>query len=409
MATMTLPAQRRGPASRLGRRGAFGLQSAILVTFFAASSAPTPLYSLYEHEWGFSSITLTIVFASYVAALLGALLTVGSLSNHLGRRPVLLGALALEILAMAIFAAAEGVGMLLAARLVQGLATGAAMGVLGAGLLELEHPNTPGRGTLVNSVAPMAGLAIGAIGSSALVEWVASPTRISYLILLVLLVIQATGVLLSPETTEPLGGALSSLRPKIGLPRAARRAVLICAPCAVAAWALGGLYLSLGPSVAHTVSGWHTQLLGGYVVLALAGSGAAAVLVVRRASATVAMLVGTGTLVAGMALTLVSIQAGNGWVFFLGTVIAGTGFGAGFSGALRTVLPLAQPHERAELLATFYILSYVAFSVPAVLAGVAVVHVGLLDTTRTYAVVVLLLAASALVGLLLQRRARVAS
>src|ERR1700712_58387 len=161
MATMTMPVQRRGPASRLDRRGAFGLQAAILVTFFAASSAPTPLYGLYEREWGFSSITLTIVFASYVVALLGALLTVGSLSNHLGRRPVLLGALTLEILAMAIFAAADGVGMLLAARLVQGVATGAAMGVLGAGLLELEHPRTPGRGTLINSVAPMAGLAIG--------------------------------------------------------------------------------------------------------------------------------------------------------------------------------------------------------------------------------------------------------
>ncbi|MGI8667223.1 MAG: MFS transporter [Jatrophihabitans sp.] len=393
----------RGPG-RLNRGATFGLQAAILVTFFAASSMPTPLYSLYEQEWNFSSITLTVVFASYVLALLLALLTVGSLSDHLGRRPVLLAALALEIVAMAVFAAAGDVATLLAARLVQGLATGAAMGVLGAGLLELEHPNLPGRGTLVNSVAPMAGLALGGFGSSALVQWVVAPTRLGYLILLLLLVMQAVGVLLSPETVQLRAGALASLRPRAGLPHAARRALLVCAPCAVATWALGGLYLSLGPAVAHSVSGWRSQLLGGFVVLALAGSGAIAVLLVRGRHASIAMLIGTFALAAGMALTLLAIQRGSGWLFFTSTVIAGAGFGAGFSGALRTLLPLAQPHERAELLASVYILSYLAFSVPAVLAGFAVARFGLLDTTRSYSLAVLLLAAGALVGLLLQRR-----
>lgn len=334
------------------------LQSAILITFMAASSAPTPLYGVYQARWDFSPITLTVVFGSYAVALLAALLTVGSLSDHIGRRPVLLGALLLEAAAMLSFGLADGVEALLVARILQGVATGAAMGVLGAGLLDLEHPGFPGRGTLVNSVTPMIGL------------------------------------------------ALASLRPRLALPRTARKAVLICAPSAVASWALGGLYLSLGPTVARTVLGSTSHLLGGFVVLSLTGSGAVAVLAARTATARTAMSVGTLALLCGVGVTLFGIQDGSAWAFFAGTMVAGVGFGAGFAGALRTVLPLAAPQERAGLLATFYVISYLAFSVPAVVAGVFVVHVGLLATARGYAIVVMALAATALVGLWVQRPSR---
>src|SRR5579871_5640359 len=135
-ATRTRSAQAR--ASRLSGSFAFSLQVSLLVFFLAGSSAPTPLYALYEARWGFSPMTVTVVFGVYALAVLGALLTVGSLSDYVGRRPVLLVATALQAATMLIFATASGESALLVARVVQGLATGAAMGALGAGLLALH-------------------------------------------------------------------------------------------------------------------------------------------------------------------------------------------------------------------------------------------------------------------------------
>lgn len=394
-------------SGRLGRTSAFALQATILTTFFAAASAPTPLYGLYQRQWRFSSVTLTLVFAAYALALLAALLVVGTLSDHLGRRPVLLSALALEAVAMLVFADASGVATLYAARIVQGIATGSAMGVLGAGLLELEHPHTPGRGALVNSVAPMVGLALGGIACSAIVEWLFSPTRTVYLVLFAALALQLVGVLLSPETTLRRPGALHSLRPRVGLPPSARIAIGIGTPATIAAWALGGLYLSLGPGVARAVTGWNSPLLGGFLVLLLAGSGSVAVYLLRRRSGPSTMFIGTITLAVGMAATLYSINTSQGVTFLIATVISGIGFGAAFSGVMRMVIPLVAPSERAELLASMYVISYLAFSLPAVLAGLAVTRYGLLPTVRGYAIVVLGLALLAALGLqILRRRSR---
>src|ERR1700754_565625 len=103
--TTTQPRRGRGPPDSV----AFYLLASIVVFFLAGSSAPTPLYAVYQAEWGFSPITTTIVFGVYALAVLAALLTVGSLSDHIGRRPVLLAALALQAAVMVVFATAEGV------------------------------------------------------------------------------------------------------------------------------------------------------------------------------------------------------------------------------------------------------------------------------------------------------------
>jgi MFS family permease len=110
-----------------------------VVALLASSSAPTPLYPVYQAEWGFSAITTTIVFGVYAIAVLASLLTFGSLSDHVGRRPVLLVALLVQAVTMWVFATAGGVPQLLAARVVQGLATGAAVGAGRAGLLDLDR------------------------------------------------------------------------------------------------------------------------------------------------------------------------------------------------------------------------------------------------------------------------------
>ncbi|MGD0560830.1 MAG: MFS transporter, partial [Streptosporangiaceae bacterium] len=141
------------------RRGAFWLVAAALGVVMFASAAPSPLYPVYQRLWGFSSSMLTVVFAVYVGALLISLLTVGTLSDHVGRRPVIAGGMLALAGAMAVFATADGVGALLAARILQGLATGAVLGTLSAAVVDLQPSRRAG--SLVASVMPAVGLACG--------------------------------------------------------------------------------------------------------------------------------------------------------------------------------------------------------------------------------------------------------
>ena len=138
---------------KLWRPVVFAAITAILVLFTAASSTPSPLYVVYQQEWSFSPTTLTVVFAIYVLGLLGSLLVFGALSDHLGRRPVLAAAIALEAAALVLFIVADGVTVLAVARVAQGIATGAALTTLGAALVDLNPPHAPGRAGLVNGVA----------------------------------------------------------------------------------------------------------------------------------------------------------------------------------------------------------------------------------------------------------------
>jgi MFS family permease len=124
-----------------------------------------------QAEFGFSAVTLTAIFAVYVLALLLSLLTVGRLSDFIGRRPVLASALVVQAVAMAVFLGADSVEALMLARAVQGLATGAAIGVLGAYLLDLQPGDGSRLGSLINSAAPTAGLGLGAIGTGVLMQY----------------------------------------------------------------------------------------------------------------------------------------------------------------------------------------------------------------------------------------------
>ncbi len=137
--------------ARLPRPAAFAAIAAVFVLFAAAASAPSPLYVVYQQEWGFSATTLTVVFAVYVVGLLASLLVLGALSDHVGRRPVLAMAIALEAVALVLFITAGDITLLLLARVIQGIATGAAMTTLGATLVDLNPPHSPGRAGVVNS------------------------------------------------------------------------------------------------------------------------------------------------------------------------------------------------------------------------------------------------------------------
>ncbi|HEU5008770.1 MAG TPA: MFS transporter [Jatrophihabitantaceae bacterium] len=383
---------------------AFYLQASIVVTFLAGSSAPTPLYAVYQREWGFSPITTTVVFGTYALAVLAALLTFGSLSDHVGRRPVLLAGIGLQMITMLVLSSADGVPALLLARVIQGLATGAALGALGAGMLDLNRT----RGTVANAVAPMTGTAVGGIASGLLVQYLPAPTHLVYLVLLAVLAVQGAGVVLMRESSSTAPGALASLRPQFGVPAAARRPLLVAVPVAVAVWALAGFYGSVGPAVVARVTGSASAVLGGAALFVLAASGALTVLLLPATAAPHrVMIFGSSALIVGVGTTLAGIQLTSATVFFAGAAVAGAGFGAGFQGAIRTVIPLAAAHERAGLLSAVYVVSYLAMGLPAVIGGFLVVDGGgLLPTAREYGAAVMALAALALVGTLLTQGER---
>jgi predicted MFS family arabinose efflux permease len=389
----------RGPS----RSTSFWSIAVLLVLVLAASGVPSPLYRVYQERFGFSSGVLTTVFAVYAFALLVALLVVGALSDHVGRRPVLAGALALQAGAMVLFLVADGVGWLMAARVVQGLATGAMTGALGAALLDFQRSDRP-LGALVNSASPGLGLSLGAVGAGLLVEFVPAPTDWVFGVLTGAFLLSAGGVLLLPESSPRTPGALASLRPQVHVPRAQRPAFLVVLPCLAATWALGGLYASLGPSLVAGVFGVEDHLVGALLILALNGTGLVGSLAMRGIAPERAMVVGSLIFAAGVGGTVGALFSGSLTFFFAAAVLSGFGFGSAFLGAMATVTRGVAPGERAGLLSSVFVVSYLMFSLPAIAAGLAVGEIGLERTAEFYGTVVIVLALSAAAGLALRRR-----
>ncbi|NEK87459.1 MFS transporter [Blastococcus saxobsidens] len=392
------------PVPTLSRTPAFWTAAGLLLLVLAASGVPTPLYRIYQEEFGFGPGALTSVFGIYAFALLATLLVVGGLSDHVGRRPVLVGGLLLQAAAMVVFLAADGIGWLLVARVVQGLSVGALTGTLGALLLDTQRPDRP-LGPLLNSAAPGLGLSSGVIGAGLAVEYAASPTRWIFAVLTGAMLVAATVVALLPETSPRAPGALASLRPTVRVPRSQRSAFITAMPVLVAAWALGGLYLSLGPSLAATVFGIETPLVGSLLVLAMQGTAAFGAVVGHNLPAERSMVAGASVFATGVAGTIAALLTGETVVLFLSAVVSGLGFGMGFLGAVATASAGVAPDERAGLLSSVFVVGYLSFSVPAIIAGTVSASVGLETVTEVYAAVLVVLSLTAVAGVRLRRRA----
>jgi MFS family permease len=380
--------------------------ASITTSLLASSSAPTPVYAIYQQHWGFSPITITVVFGVYAIAVLSSLLFFGKVSDHVGRRPVLVAALIVQALAMIVFITAGDVGALMTARVLQGLSTGAGVGALGAGMLDIDVR----KGGFLNSLTPLLGTMSGALASGLIVQYLPAPTRLVYAVLLGVFVLQALAVLALKETVSRRPGALAGMVPEFKLPRSARASVAIAAPVMFAAWALNGLYGALGPAITRSLVHSSSAVWGSMPLFIVAGFAGLAALTLRGAGTRTVMLISVGALIAGVAITLVSIASGSGGTssvagFLAGAAIAGLGFGSGFQGGIRLVVPQVKPHERAGILSLLYVVCYVGLGVPAVIAGVLVVHGGgLVQTSREYGIAVIVLALAALAGLVRSSR-----
>jgi MFS family permease len=370
------------------------------ITFSASGAAPTPLYHQYQESFGLTPFTITIIFAAYVLSLLAALLTVGSLSDYIGRRPAILAALILNVISMAIFMAADSAATLIAARALQGFATGLATATLGAAILD----NDRSRGPVLNSVTAFIGLSAGSLGGAILVTYAPEPRQLVYLVLLALSAAEAVVLWSMPETAIPQAGALASLRPHVSIPPQARGVLMRLTPVTIASWALGGFYFSLMPALVRVATGVTVPVVGGLVVSALTLSGALSVLALRTVAPARMLNRGIIALPIGVAITLAGVHEQVVWLMLLGTVVAGVGFGAAFSGTMRTVLPLAKTDERAGLISAFYVEGYLAFSLPAVITGFAVPMVGLTTAAYVYGSAVIAMALASMLAVGFSRR-----
>ena len=270
------------------------------MTFSASGAAPTPLYHLYQEHFGLTPALITVIFAAYALSLLLALLTTGALSDHVGRRPTVLGALMLNIIAMVLFITAGSGAALIAARAVQGFATGVATAALGAAILDVDQR----RGAVLNSVTVFAGLTVGTLGAATLVTFAPDPAHLVYVVLLTLSGIEALLIWHMPETAQTKPGALTSLRPHVSIPIQARQTLAQLTPVTFASWALGGFYFSLMPALVRVAIGATLPIVGGLVVAALTFSSVIAVLSLLSIPADRVLLGAIPALALGVAITL---------------------------------------------------------------------------------------------------------
>ena len=368
--------------------------ASITLAFLAGSSAPSPLYPLYQSLWGLSPVMITVVFGVYALAILTGLLFAGRLSDHVGRRPGLIAATGAQTVTMLLFATASSAAGLVLARIAQGLITGAALSAVGAAMIDLNKS----RGTVANAVAPAFGSAVGGIVAGFFVQFLPAPTHLIYAALAAVYVTQTVGLAFMKEPIAPIPGAWNSLKPQLALPSAAREPLLLALPVLIAVWALGGLYNSLGPMLVRGMLGSNAPLLGGLAIFVLAASGGIAVLLLQMLEARKMMALGAASLLAGVGLAGLALTRSEAALFFLGTAVAGVGFGTGFQGAVRTVVSVAAPHERAGTLAIVFIVSYIALGLPAIIAGSMARHTSLLATAQVFGLVVMALAAAALIA-----------
>jgi MFS family permease len=366
---------------------AYWLAAGIVGLGLFASVTPSPLYHTYSELWHFSPLTLTLVYATYAFGVLATLLLAGGASDNVGRRPVLLGALGTLMASSVLFMVAESAAWLFVARGLQGLATGAALSAASAALLDLHPRRDPAGVGLTNGVASAGGIGLGLLVSSALVELGTAPRVLPYVPLLALFAIAFAGVYLMPEpVVERSRFRLTLERPSV--PAVVRRPFVLAGLAVLSSWSIGGLFFSLGPQLSAELFNTTNVLTSTVGVVALGGSAALAQLALGRIAPWIGASAGSILLAAGVILIVAAASTDSGATYLTGSIIGGIGFGMAFLGGLRSLVAAIPPQHRASVMAAFYIVAYASLSVPAVVAGIVVTHLGLESTFEVFGSIV---------------------
>ena len=347
---------------------------------YLAAGAPSPLFLQYQQAWGFPAGLLTIAFAAYALGLVVAILIAGSLSDFVGRRPVLIGGLVVEFGSMAMFLVAPNIGWLIGARVVQGIATGGVTSAFSASLLELAPGRAKKVAAIVAGAAPAAGLGLGALLAGLAVQFSTDASAVVFASLAGVMALGALVAIFSKETVTRQAGALRSLVPRIRIPSAAGGEFAALIPVLLGSWMLAALFIGLAPTIINNIFNIHSGAVEGATVFIEPGIAAVSGFVLGRfAPRTVALIGGVGVLL-GTAIIVAGIGVESLPLLWIGGAIGGVGFGASFSGALRLLGPFAAAHQRAELFAAVFLVAYLSFGIPAIVLGQLVAPLGLLTT-----------------------------
>ncbi len=380
-------------------RTGFWVVAAAFLIAMAFSVVPTPLWTLYQARDAFSTLAITIAFAAYAVGVLVSLFLAGHLSDRVGRRTILLPAIVLEVVAAVLFIVWNSLAGLIVARVVSGLGIGMITATATAFILDLHrraHPESDrARSDLVSTAANLGGLALGAVVSGVLAQFVGQPLVTPFILFVVLLVLAAVGVAFVPETVTGPNERVAYRPQRIRVPRTARGRYFASAAVAFGAFSLFGLATSLDPVFVAGDLRVTSKAVGGLVVFLTFASAVATQLVVRSAKQTTQVTFGIILMVLGLAGLTAGVSATSVVLFTAGGVIAGGGAGVLFKTALQVGSSLAEPRFRGEALAGLFLFSYAGLIVPVVGIGIATLYVPVLVALLCFAA---LIAAVVIVG-----------
>lgn len=391
------------------RRLGLGFAVAATMLLMVAASAPSPFYPLFAERLGLPPVATTLVFAVYAFTMLAALLTTGSLSDVVGRRPVVAAGALLLAVSLVLFWQAGGLPMLLVARGLQGIAAGLLLPAFSAMVVDFAAPRHPDSASLWNTVGAMMGLGTGAISAANVLDRAANPAGVVFGSLAAVFVLIAVAVWVVPgggaggsAGVRGSGGVRGSFGarltiPRLRVPNYLRRPLLVAVPAIIAGWATNGLFLALGSAVVKQEFGALTYAQATVAIPIFAASGILASVVLHRRSARLVSVYGTAALGIGTALSLFALSFDSLGGYLAAAAVTGTGFGTAFMGVLKTLMPRVDPGERAAVMAVIYVVSYLAFGVPTIVAGLLVPVLSLRGTMQLLGLVIVVLGAVATV------------
>jgi MFS family permease len=352
-------------------RTAVTVVAAELAIVFVGATLPTPLYPLYRNAFGFSGVTLTLIYAVYVVGNLGALLFLGRASDQVGRRRASLPALALSILSTVLFVLARGTVWLFAARVVSGLANGIAAGTATAWLAELPSSGGKSRAARTATCANYAGLAVAPLISGLFATYLLWPLRLAYAIYIGVLILAVIAVAYTRETVSHPKRDLSevSLRPRVGVPKGIRHQFVSPAVTGFVVFAVAGFYAALIPNLLAQSMDQKSPAVAGAVVCILFAAAALCVLATARLSSRAAMLGALILVVPSVWLLIAAQMARSLPILLVATLIGGISCGLGYRGSLETTNGIAPDARRGEVISSYLLAVYFGNSVPVIGIG----------------------------------------
>ncbi len=380
------------------RRFTFGLLAYAFAAIMVGTTLPTPMYALYGEHMHFAVLTTTVIYASYAGGVLFALLVFGRWSDAIGRRPVLLAGVVAALASAAVFLAADSVSLLLVGRVLSGLSAGIFTGTATAAVIEAAPESWRTKAAAVATVANMGGLGVGPLLAGLLVEYAPAPLKLSFVVHIVLAVLAGVAVFVVPETSARTGSIGVQ---RLSVPPEVRAVFVVASLAAFAGFAVTGLFAAVAPSFLSGVVGIDNHAVAGLIASTIFFASAVAQLAARNLDPNRAVAIGCAILVAGMVVLAVALEVSSLAGLIAAAVVTGIGQGISFSRGLAAVAELTPADRRAEVSSTYFVVAYVAISLPVVGEGVAARHWGLQTAGVTFAIAVAILSAICLVGILI--------